>query len=212
MKRRLIWIILLASVVFMGTNIKDAGYEVGEKASDFKLKNVDGKYVSMDANPNNKGYIITFTCNTCPWARGYEQRIIKLHNKYGPLGYPVIAIQPNDPEVQPGDSFEAMQKRSKDFSYPFPYVLDEGQKMTIEYGAKATPHIFVVEKESDGYYVRYTGAIDDNPRDGSKAKEKYVEDAIGNLLEGEKVKVTSTKAFGCSIKWSEENKKKLGRS
>ena len=73
-------------------------------------------------------------------------------------------------------------------------------------------HIFVVEKESDGYYVRYTGAIDDNPRDGSKAKEKYVEDAIGNLLEGEKVKVTSTKAFGCSIKWSEENKKKLGRS
>ena len=90
-------IILILPFVLMGSIRIDYGYDVGNQTTDFSLKNVDGEYISLSANPDNKGYILVFTCNTCPWARGYEQRIIDLHNKYAPKGYPVIAIQPNDP-------------------------------------------------------------------------------------------------------------------
>ena len=212
MKKIALTFTALVAFVFMSADIKYDGYKVGDKATDFSLKNVDGEFVSMADGADNNGYIIVFTCNTCPWARGYEQRIIDLHNEFASKGYPVIAIQPNDPGVQPGDSYEEMQKRAKKYEYPFPYLMDEGQEMAIAYGATATPHVFLVEKESDGYYVRYTGTIDDNPRDGSKVSERYVEAAIGSLLAGSDVEVKSTKAFGCTIKWSASNKERLGKS
>lgn len=209
--KKIFILLTLLSIILSGSTSMKYGYKVGDNATDFKLKNIDGNYISMSTNPDNKGYIIVFTCNTCPWARGYEQRIINLHKKYAPKGFPVIAIQPNDPEVQPGDSFEEMQKRAEEFNYPYPYVIDAGQAITMAYGATKTPHVYLLEKDGSNYFVRYIGGIDNSPRDGSLATEKYVEIAIDQLLAGEEVGTTVTKAIGCSIKWNAAAKAKLGK-
>lgn len=180
--------------------VKDSGYQIGDVVSDFELKNVDGKMISLSDYNEAKGFIITFTCNTCPFAVAYEDRIIALDKKYASKGYPVIAINPNNPLVQPGDSFKAMQQRAKEKGFTFPYLLDEGQKVYPKYGATKTPHMYILQKTKNGNVVKYIGAIDDNHKDASAVKTKYVENAVDALLKGEEIKQTETKAIGCSIK------------
>ena len=199
---------LLLSLYLYSLPIDKVGYTVGDKAIDFNLKNVDGKIISMAANTSNKGYIVIFTCNTCPYSVAYEDRIIALHNKFASLGYPVIAINPNDPVVKPGDSFKKMQQRAKEKSFPFPYVFDSTQEVSLAYGPTNTPHVYVVENVKEDYIVRYIGAIDNNTRDANLATKWYVEDAVNSLLTGESIETTSTKAIGCTIKWSAASKKK----
>ena len=173
------------------------GFQVGDKAMDFNLKNVNGEMVSLSSMENTKGYIVTFTCNTCPYAVDYEDRLIALHKKYAPMGYPVVAINPNDPEVKEGDSFKAMKVRADEKSFPFEYVFDEGQKIYPKYGATKTPHVFLLDKDLT---VKYIGAIDDNHEDEKLVKVKYVENAISALEAGTDPSPNVTKAVGCSIK------------
>lgn len=179
------------------------GLQVGDKAPNFKLKNVDGKMVSLtdDRFKDAKGFIVTFTCNTCPVAQAYEQRIIDLHKKMAPKGYPVIAIQPNDPEAKAGDSFSEMQKRAEAKSYPFVYLLDEGQKVHPKYGATRTPEIYLLDKDMT---LVYTGAIDNNQNE-EQVSTNYVEDAIAALEAGKEPNPSFTKAVGCSIKYKKVN-------
>lgn len=176
------------------------GLEVGDKAPGFQLKNVDGTMVSPEdeAYKDVKGYTIIFTCNTCPWAVGYEDRIIELHNKLASKGYPVIAIQPNDPAAQPGDSFAAMQQRAKEKGFTFPYLMDEGQKIHTQYGATKTPEVYLLDKDMT---LIYTGAIDDNARDASAVTVNYVESAIANYEAGKPADPAMVKAIGCTIKY-----------
>jgi len=184
------------------TETCNSGIEIGDKAPDFNLKNIDGKMYSFDnikdANGDApKGYIVVFTCNTCPYAKANENRLIKLHNTYSPKGYPVVAIQPNDPAVQSGDSFEAMKANAREKGFPFLYLFDDGQNVFPKYGATKTPEVYLVD--SDRVLI-YHGAIDDSPRDESGVDEKFVEDAISALEKGQKPATTTTKAVGCSIK------------
>lgn len=181
---------------------KADGLTVGDMAPNFKLKNIDGKMYSLedvkDANGNDaKGYIVTFTCNTCPVAKMYEQRIIDLHNKMAPLGYPVVAIQPNDPEVKPGDSFTAMQENAKEKGFPFVYLLDDGQEIFPQYGASRTPEVYLLDAT---HKLRYHGAIDDNSGDAEAVTENYVEMAVAALENGKDPDPSDIKAVGCSIK------------
>ncbi len=178
-----------------------AQYKTADQARDFKLKNVDGKMVSMSKFKEAKGFIVVFTCNHCPWSQAYEQRIIDLDKKYKPLGYPVIAINPNDPDQQPEDSFEKMKARAKDKGYTFPYLVDDTQDVARDYGATRTPHMFILNKEDDKLVVRYIGAIDDNTESPDKVGRKYAEEALQDLLEGLFVRHGNTKAVGCTIKW-----------
>ncbi|MBU3821149.1 thioredoxin family protein [Flavobacteriaceae bacterium XHP0103] len=178
----------------------DDGYKVGDIADDFKLMNVDGKMVSLADYKNAKGYIVTFTCNTCPYAVGYEDRIIALDKKYASKGYPVIAIMPNNPDVQPGDSMEKMKERAQNKGFTFPYLMDTNQTVYPKYGATKTPHVFVLQKTSKGNVVKYIGAIDDNYQDASAVKTKYVENAVDALLKGSEVPEKETRAIGCTIK------------
>ena len=185
---------------FTINNEGTAGYEVGDKATDFKLKNIDDKMVSLSDYKEVKGYIVIFTCNHCPFAVAYEDRIIALDKKYKKLGYPVIAINPNNPEIQEKDSFELMKVRAKEKGFTFPYLFDEGQKIYPQYGATKTPHVYVLQKTKEGNIVKYIGAIDDNYADESAVKVKYVENAVDALLKNKEVSVKVTKAIGCSIK------------
>ncbi len=176
--------------------VKD-GLAVGDKAPDFKLKNIDGKMMSLSDVADAKGYIVTFTCNHCPYAVMYEDRLIEMHKTYAPKGYPVIAINPNDPEVQPKDSFDEMVVRAKEKGFNFPYLFDEGQKVYPQYGATRTPHVYLLDKDMT---VRYIGAIDDNHEDETAVKVKYVENAITAMQAGKDPDPSFTKAIGCTIK------------
>lgn len=176
------------------------GYKVGDEATDFKLKNIDGKMVSLGDYKDAKGFIVIFTCNHCPYAVAYEDRIIALDKKYKALGYPVIAINPNDPEVQPQDSFNLMKERAKSKGFTFPYLIDEGQKIYPQYGAQRTPHVYILNKEGKKNIVKYIGAIDNNYKNANDADQKYVENALDTLLKGQDPEVKSTVAIGCTIK------------
>lgn len=177
-----------------------SGYKVGDVATDFSLKNTDGKMVSLKNLKGAKGYIVIFTCNHCPYAQAYEDRIVALDKKYKALGYPVVAINPNNPEKQKEDSFIKMQERAKEKKFAFPYLLDDGQKIFPQYGATKTPHVYILQKTAKGNVVKYIGAIDDNYEDATAVKQKYAENALDALLKGKEVTVKETKAIGCSIK------------
>lgn len=196
-KSLIVLVVLFAMYSF--TTTSGNGYKVGDIATDFNLKNVDESFVSLTDFEDAKGFIVIFTCNHCPYSVLYEDRIIALDKKYKGT-YPVIAINPNDPEAQPADSFELMQKRAKEKGFTFPYLLDDGQKIYPQYGATRTPHVFLLNKEDKGLVVKYIGAIDDNSRNAEDVKVKYVEDAVDALLAGNTIETTATKAIGCSIK------------
>lgn len=197
-------ILIQASTTKMEKTSEKKGYKVGDVATDFKLKNVDNKMVSLSDYNNAKGFIVIFTCNHCPYAKAYETRIIGLNHKYASKGYPVIAINPNDPKVEPQDSFEGMKERAKEKGFTFPYLFDEGQAVYPQYGATRTPHVFILQKSNGKNVVRYIGAIDDNYSDANDVSHKYVEDAVDALLANKPVVLTSTVAIGCSIKAEKE--------
>jgi len=198
MKRPIRTLILLAGVflLFNATKKPDF-YVVGDRAEDFSLLNVDGRMVSLSDYPNAKGFIVVFTCNHCPYAQLYEQRIIDLHRKFNPKGFPVIAINPNDPSIVPDDSYDEMQRRSREMRYPFVYLFDSTQNFYPKFGASRTPHVFILDKT---LVVRYIGAIDDNPETPSAVRQRYADNAITALLRGERPDPDFTRAIGCTIK------------
>ena len=192
-------LLAVIAIITLAFTVKtDKGYKVGDTIEDFSLKNVDGDKISLKDYDDAKGFIIIFTCNTCPYSVANEDRIIALQDKYEELGYPVIAINPNDPKAQPGDSFEKMKVRAEEKGFNFPYLFDEGQKVYPKFGASKTPHVYIVSKPA--MKVEYIGAIDDSSRDASAVKVKYVETVIDELLAGKTPSITETRAIGCSIK------------
>jgi peroxiredoxin len=179
----------------------DSGYKVGDMATDFSLKNVNGKMVSLKDYKEAKGIILIFTCNHCPFSVAYEDRIIALHHQYASKGFPVVAINSDDPEVAPDDSYELMIERAKDKKFPFVYLYDETQEYARTYGATKTPHVFLLTKNAGQFQVAYIGAIDDNSNEPELVKTKYLERALDEVLQGKPVSQPFTKAVGCSIKW-----------
>jgi peroxiredoxin len=192
--------LVLLIVMLFSSGIFADGYQVGDKAMGFTLKNVDGKMVSTSDYADAKGFVVIFTCNHCPFSIAYEDRIIALDKKYKEQGYPVIAINPNDPEVQPEDSFDKMVDRAREKGFTFPYLIDEGQKVYPVYGATRTPHVYLLSKEGADLIVKYIGAIDNNHTDPGQVTEKYLEDAINAVMTGEAPVPDFTRAIGCTIK------------
>lgn len=193
-------LLLFMSAFIIPKPVVGEGYKIGDVVKDFKLQNIDGKMVSLKDYKDAKGFIVTFTCNTCPYAVMYEDRIIALNNKYAAKGYPVIAIMPNNTDIKPGDNMDAMKKRANDKGFNFPYLIDAEQAVYPEFGATKTPHIYVLQKTDKGNVVKYIGAIDDNYKDVSAVSKKYVEDAVDALLAGKEIIEKETRAIGCSIK------------
>jgi len=159
--------------------------------------------VSLKDYVGSKGFIIVFTCNHCPFSKAYESRILELDKKYADLGYPVIAINPNDVKKSPDDSFELMQELAKEKNYSFPYLYDETQEIAKAYGATRTPHAYVLKKESNNLIIRYIGAIDDNADEPENVKIRYIQLAVDALISGNEVITKETKAIGCTIKWKD---------
>jgi peroxiredoxin len=191
-------IVVVAILTFAFTSKTEKGYKVGDTIEDFTLKNIDDKMVSLSNYGEAKGFIIIFTCNTCPYSVANEDRIIALDAKYKSKGYPVISINPNDPKASKGDSFEDMKVRAAEKGFTFPYLFDDGQKVFPKFGASKTPHVYIVN--ASAMKVEYIGAIDNSSRNPDAVSEKYVENVIDALLVGKKPTKTETRAIGCSIK------------
>lgn len=192
---------LIVAVFFLATaftNNTSDGYKIGDTIDNFSLINIDDKMVSLTDYKSAKGFIIIFTCNTCPYSVANEDRIIALQSKYESKGFPVIAINPNDPVAKAGDSFEKMKVRAAEKNFNFPYLFDKGQKVYPKFGATKTPHVYIVTKKD--MKLQYIGAIDNSSRNPDNVTEKYVEDAVDALLAGKKPMKTETRAIGCSIK------------
>ncbi len=182
-------------------NFKPAGLQPGDAAKEFKLENIDGTQVSLASLTDAKGCILVFTCNHCPFSKMYENRIVQLDSMYKAKGYPVVAINPNDTAQYPEDGMEAMKVRAAEKGFTFPYLRDESQEIAAAYGAEKTPHVYVLQKVSGTFTVKYVGAIDNNPKDANAVTDRYMQRAVNELLEGKPVSLTSTKAIGCGIKW-----------
>jgi peroxiredoxin len=202
MKKRLKLLLLTATIApFLALAPSPKGYEVGDRVENFKLKNFDGKMVSLADYSDRKGVILIFDCNTCPYSKAYNDRIIALHKNFEPKGFPVVTINANDPRMSPGDSFEHMVQRAKSKNYTFPYLIDETQEVARAFGATNTPHVFLLSKSGKDFVVSYIGAIDNNPRAADAADKRYVEEAIEALLAGKPVPTKKTRAVGCGIKY-----------
>jgi peroxiredoxin len=179
------------------------GYQIGDVVANFRLKNIDGRMVSLSDFARQKGVIIVFTSNHCPFSRAYEDRILALDQKYSSLGYPVLAINPSDPIAYEDDTFEQMKERAQSKRYTYPYLVDDAQTVARQFGAVRTPHVFVITNSGGKFTVQYTGTVDDNPQDPTSVTKRHVDDAVSNLLAGKPVVATTTKAIGCAIKWKD---------
>lgn len=173
--------------------------QIGDVAPDFTLTDVDGYTYSLTDMQGDRGSIIIFTSNTCPFAVASEQRMIDLHHKTSEMGYAIIAINPNDQTIEEGDSFEQMISRHRERKMPYRYLKDVGAEVCKTFGATKTPHAFVLSSDRK---VQYIGAIDDSPRDPDRVDARYLEDAVSALYEGRTPDPQTTKAIGCAVKTS----------
>ena len=183
--------------------------EIGAKAPDFKLPGVDGKTYSLANFSKAKILAVVFSCNHCPTAQAYEERLINMVKEYTPKGVAFVVISPNDPKAvrldelgytDLGDSFEDMKVRAKNMKYNFPYLYDGKTQATSKaFGAIATPHVFIFDKERK---LRYQGRIDDVEKPTRTPNNLDTRNALDALLSGKEVAVKTTKVFGCSVKWT----------
>ncbi len=183
---------------------------IGAAAPAFDLPGVDGRTHSLKEYASARVLVIVFTCNHCPTAQAYEERLQKLSDDFAPKGATLVAISPNDPKAvrldelgytDLSDSLEEMKIRARERHFTFPYLYDgETQAVAHLYGPTATPHVFVFDGERK---LRFAGRVDDgeNP---AKITVSDARNAIGAVLAGQPVPVEKTKVFGCSIKWAEK--------
>jgi peroxiredoxin len=201
MKKLSALLLLLAGIMMLSSSSPRLNYGIGDTVADFKLKNVDGKLISLSDYKKSKGVIVIFDCNTCPYSKAYNSRIMALSKQYASKGFPLVAINANDADESSGDSFDEMVSVAKRKKYDFPYLVDETQTTAKAFGATNTPHVFVLKNEGNAFKVAYIGTIDDSPRDEGSVSKKYVEDAVNAILGSKEVTTKSTKAVGCGIKW-----------
>lgn len=196
-------IALISLLALTAYSVPDgSGYQVGDYVTDFNLIGTDDQMHSLSSIDNALGYFVIFTCNTCPFAVDNEDRIMALHAQYGPLGFPVVAINSNDPDRVPGDSFEAMKQRAADKGFEHLYLFDETQEVAQAFGASRTPQVYLLLKSTSGTAVKYIGAIDDSPRQPGNVTQTYAADAVDALMDGNDPDPNFIKAIGCSIKWA----------
>jgi peroxiredoxin len=179
----------------------DEGYEVGDKVEDFRLKNVDGNMMSLSDFKDAKGFIVIFSCNHCPFVKRYQDKMIQLDKRFKDRGYPVVAINPNDAEEYPADSYQNMKKRANKEGFTFPYLRDKGADVARRFGASATPEAYVLQKQGGELVLKYHGGIDNNPKNPAEADKEYLANAVEALLKGQAPQPAQTKAIGCSIKY-----------
>jgi peroxiredoxin len=167
-----------------------------------KLKNPDGKTTSIAEAKGAKGTLVVFTCNHCPFAMAWEERIVELGNSYSKKGVGVVLVNSNDPSIAEHDTPDKIGARAKERKMQFPYVIDEGSTVARAFGASVTPEAFLFDK---GGKLVYHGTIDDNSKEPGKVEKHYLKDALEAVTTGKAPSVTETKSLGCGIKFKKQS-------
>ena len=165
---------------------------------DYDLNDISGRKLTLSQIKGKKGTLVIFSSNTCPWVIRWEDRYVSITDSYSSKGIGVIAVNSNALRFDDRESLDKMERHAKDKNYNFPYAQDPGAKLATAFGATKTPHIFLFD---DNDKLVYRGAIDDNARDAADVEEAFLEIALDQLLDGEKIKKPTSKAIGCSIKF-----------
>lgn len=173
---------------------------LGSKIPEFDLPAIDDKDYNLNSFKESEGLVIIFSCNHCPYVQAYEGRMKSIQDEYKDKGITVIAINPNDATTHPDDSFENMKKRAAEQKFNFLYLRDEAQTAAKAFDATHTPEIFLFDKERK---LKYHGRIDDNWQEPDKAVNKYLKNAIDEMLDGKEVSVPETYSIGCTVKWKQ---------
>jgi peroxiredoxin len=182
--------------------------QLGQPAPTFDLPGTDGKQHSLADFDGAKVGVVVFSCNHCPYVIGSENRMIAFARQYAPRGVTMVAINSNETENHPADSFEHMVERAREKQFPFAYVRDDTQDVARAYGALRTPHYYAFTKDGSGRWVlRYTGRMDDNPRTPGAETTHELADAVEDLLAGRQVRVPVTNPIGCNVKWQGKDRK-----
>ncbi len=172
--------------------------QIGETAPDFSLPGVDGKTCALADFADAKALVIVFSCNHCPYVIGAEDRMIDFHETYAPRGVAFMAINSNETDNHPTDSLDHMKQHAREKGFKFPYLRDETQDVAKRYGALRTPHFYLFDAERK---LRYTGRMDDNPREPGKETTHELVDAVDAVLAGRDVETPLTNPMGCNVKW-----------
>ena len=173
--------------------------DLGAKAPDFRdLQGADAGRYSLRSFDEKPVLVVMFSCNHCPYAVAYEDRMIAIQRDYAAKGVQLVAINSNDDKTYPEDGYPQMVRRAKEKGFNFPYIRDPDQKAAEDYGAVCTPHVFAFDEDRK---LRYRGRIDDS-RDPSSVRSHDLRNALDDLLAGKEVRVPDTRPFGCSIKWA----------
>lgn len=205
MKRRLFCLVALAFAGLAYANVQaaeekeKAGVEIGDQAPEWSaLPGTDDKEHGLKDLEESKAVVVVFTCNKCPVAIQYEDRLIALQKDYEEKGVQVVAINVQDNEA---DNLDAMKQRAETKGFNFPYLFDVSQESGKAYNATRTPEVFLLDAE---HKVAYKGAIDDNSEDAAAVKKQYLRDAIDAVLAGSLPETTTTKAVGCGIRYTKK--------
>ncbi len=172
--------------------------QIGAPAPDFSLPGVDGKTYSLADFASSKLLVIVFSCNHCPYVIGSEERMIRFHADYAARGVAFVSINSNEEETHPTDSLGHMIERAREKGFAFPYLRDLSQQIAVAYGALRTPHYYVFDQDRT---LRYTGRMDDNPRNPGQETTRELRDAVEALLRDEAPAVALTNPLGCNVKW-----------
>jgi len=181
---------------------------IGQTAPDFDLPATDGRRYSLAGFNDATILVVVFSCNHCPYVVGSEDRMIYFARRYADRGVRLVAINSNETERHPTDSFEHMVERARQKQFPFPYLRDETQNVARAYGALRTPHFYAFQRnDQGGWRLAYTGRMDDNPRTPGAEKTHELADAIDALLSGQAPAVPVTNPIGCNVKWKGQPEK-----
>ncbi len=196
MIKHIVKLIFLGFIALLGIS---AGTLSDKQVKDFTLLNVDGKMVSTRDYPNAKGFIVVFTCNHCPFAKKYTSRLNDLAQKYAAVCVPLLAVNSTDTVQYEEEGLANMRTKATTEHWAFPYLYDVQQTVVRDFGAKKTPHAYVVWKENGNWIIKYNGAVDDNGAEPTKITHAYVAEAVDALLAGKEVPTKETKSIGCMI-------------
>ena len=177
--------------------------QLGDSAPDFSLPATDGQTYSLAHFQDAKVLVIAFTCNHCPYVINSEQRVLDFTRDYQEKSVAYVAINSNSANTYADDSFEHMKQRARERGFDFPYLRDESQQVARAYGALRTPHFYVFDENRK---LRYTGRMDDNPRNPGQETTHELRDAVDALLENREVEVPLTNPIGCNVKWDGKDK------
>lgn len=199
LKQAVFLLVVLLSSNCISLKADDTSSVIGKRIENFSLLNTSGVQTSLSDYSDAKGFIIVFTCNHCPFAKLYSNRFNEMNKKYGPLKFPLLAINSMDTVIYEEESFEKMKQRAINQKFNFPYLQDNFQQVGKQFNAEHTPQTFVIVKENGNWIVKYSGAIDDNGAEPKKIKNAYVTDAVDELLAGKEISHPVTSSFGCAI-------------